>query len=192
MNPVDSEGMSRGDPEDATTKRPRAASGAPGAATIRTGPAMLNVWLVALREAVEALLLLVATAAYLPRSNRPELLLRLSAGALVGAAAGTLVAFWTSRSFGPLAHALFTLAFGIFLAWMAAGTLTSKGRIGRWIRDRVDLWAERLGWPIAVFVVAAAVIFREAFELGFYFCQFLFQFVDFSCFHFVNSFLLVI
>lgn len=129
---------------------------------------MLNVFLVALREAVETLLLLVATAAYLPSSRHGSLLLRLAGGALVGTAAGVQAAVWMSRVLNPLAHALMTLAFGIFLAWMAAGTLTSNGRIGRWIRDRVDLWAERLGWPVAVFLVAAVVTFREAFELGFY------------------------
>lgn len=129
---------------------------------------MLNVFLVALREAVEALLLLVATAAYLPASRHRALLTWLATGALVGTAAGAQVAFWMSRVLEPLAHAIVTLAFGVFLVWMAAGSLTSNGRIGRWIRDRVDFWAQRLGWPLAVFAVAAVVTFREAFELGFY------------------------
>lgn len=124
---------------------------------------MFSVFLVALREAVEVLLLLVATAANLPPGQRPRLLRRLGLGAIVGAVVGVHTAVWMSRAFDPWAHAVLTLAFGLLLVWMAAGSLTSNGRIGRWIRDRVDLWAERLGWSIAVTAVAAMVTFREAF-----------------------------
>lgn len=129
---------------------------------------MLSVLLVTVREAVEVLLLLVATAAYLPPTQRPRLLRRLGAGAFVGALAGAQSAVWMARAFDPWAHALLTLVFGVFLVWMAAGSLTSNGRIGRWIRDRVDVWAERLGWPLAVAAVAAMVTFREAFEVAFF------------------------
>ena len=129
---------------------------------------MFDVLLVTLREMAEIAVLLVAVAAYLPATRRPELLVRLGMGALAGLVGGASAAAWLNRVFEPLADAVLTLSFGGFLAWMAAGALTSDGRIGRWIRASVDLWAERLGWPIAVMAVAAVVTFREAFEIAFF------------------------
>lgn len=129
---------------------------------------MFDVFFVTLREALEVILLLAAIAAYLPAARRPELLRMLGVGAVIGSAIGIVVSAGVSRSFDPLIDAVLTLLFGVFLAWMAAGMLASESRIGRGIRASIDLWAERLGWPVAVALIAAIVTFREAFEVGFF------------------------
>lgn len=129
---------------------------------------MLEVFLVTLRESVEVMLLLVAVAMYLPRADRAALFRCLLAGTLAGLAAGAGLAAVLARGFSPFVDAVLTLLFGCFLAWMAAGMLSSKGRIARWARFSVELWAERLGWPLAVTILSAVLACREAFEVGFF------------------------
>ena len=129
---------------------------------------MLEVFLVTLRESVEIMLLLVAVALYLPRADRGPLVRCLLVGTLAGLVAGAGLAAVFARGFSLFIDAVLTLLFGCFLAWMAAGMLSSNGRISRWARVSVELWAERLGWPLAMTVLSAVLACREAFEVGFF------------------------
>lgn len=130
---------------------------------------MLATYLIALREALEASLVVSILVAYVVRTGRPALLTRIWAG--VGLALVVSLAFGALLTFGPrglsdrgeevIAGTLSLLAVGL-VTWMIFWMAKAARGIGAHLRGQVDLAAQ--GGPWALAIVAFVAVGREGLE----------------------------
>lgn len=130
---------------------------------------MLATYLIALREALEASLVVSILVAYVVRTGRPSLLPRIWAG--VGLAVAASLAFGALLTFGPrglsdrgeevIAGTLSLLAVGL-VTWMIFWMAKAARGIGAHLRGQVDLAVEGGRWALAI--VALVAVGREGLE----------------------------